>query len=95
MTQVQVTKTCECGNEFIKPSGWNNNYNVILRCSACEAKREALIAEINEAIAGKSVETVYVSSEVYHLLDANDFTVEVSRRKAERMNGQCFQVVEA
>lgn len=85
--------TCACGNEIVT-KGWNSNYGTILRCDACNERRQALIAEITAAIAGKSVETVYISSEVYDLLNADDFTVEISRRRAEKMDGRPF-VVEA
>lgn len=85
---------CACGNEITNTDGWND-YNTILRCEACTERRQALLAEINAAIAGKSVETVYVSANLRDLVSINDFTrIEIAYRRAEKMAGRAF-VVEA
>lgn len=94
MTTLNSTHTCACG-ATIETHGWNNNYNRILRCDACEERRARLLADITAAIAGKQVETVYISNDVRDLVDANDLTVDYGFRKAEKMAGQLFQVVEA
>lgn len=86
------THTCACGAPIVA-FGWNN-YNKVLRCQACEAKRSELIASIRAAICGKPVEIVYVPVDQYHLLNIDDFTVEIGRKRAEKMNGQLFQVIE-
>ena len=86
-----MTHTCECGNE-ITSNGWNNNINTILRCEDCTEKRNLLIAEINMAVVGKSIETVYVSNNLFHLLNVSDFSFEISPRK---MGILWLQIVEA
>lgn len=84
--------TCACGEKITTGNGWND-YNTTLRCEACTERRQALLAEITAAIAGKSVETVYVASNLRDLVNINDFTdVEISYRRSEKMAGQAFMV---
>ena len=90
-----MTKECpSCGKTFETAGGWNNNINRILWCQECQAKRAALLADINTAITGKAIEVVYLSTEIFRLFSVDDFIVDYSPRKAEKMNGQLFQVVE-
>lgn len=87
-----MTHTCECG-ATLETSGWNNNVGTILRCEGCVTHRQSLVAEINTAIQGRAIETVYVSNAVRSLVSPSDFSsVEIIYRRAERMNGEDFHV---
>lgn len=87
-----ATHTCACGNTFTT-QGWNNNVNQILRCDDCKERRQALIAQIGEAIQGKEVEVVYVAMSLRDLVEVSDFSVEISFRRDEKMS-KTFEVVE-
>lgn len=94
MNNSHQIHTCQCGHEIVA-QGWNNNVNTVLRCEDCNQLRQSLIAEITNAINGQDVEMIYISNEMRELVSINDFSVEISFRRPERMNGTKFQIVNA
>lgn len=90
-TNIVHTHTCDCGQEIIT-QGWNNNVHTILRCETCTQRRQALLAQINEALQGRNGEVVYISGNIRHLIEMTDFPLEICYRRDEKMNGEDFQI---
>jgi hypothetical protein len=87
-----LTTCTHCGKQFCRDCG-TSGYNKVARCQGCNEQRQALLTSIHNAISGVAVKKIYISMTLRNLISIDDFSVEVSYRKQERMIGD-FLVVE-